>query len=105
MAHTVVRERKSFGKHVDATEMPNLLEVQLRSYHEFLQPDVEPTKRKKQGLQRIFMDIAGRYTPVARGYSQAAFLKDNPEEVLDRLKKWQKQASVITRELEDKARK
>ncbi len=57
MAHTVVRERKSFGKHVDATEMPNLLEVQLRSYHEFLQPDVEPTKRKKQGLQRIFMDI------------------------------------------------
>ncbi len=37
--------------------MPNLLEVQLESYNDFLQPDVALDKRKRQGLQQIFLDI------------------------------------------------
>ncbi|MBP7696412.1 MAG: DNA-directed RNA polymerase subunit beta [candidate division Zixibacteria bacterium] len=37
--------------------MPNLLEVQLESYREFLQPDTPPDKRKRQGLHQIFLDI------------------------------------------------
>ncbi|MFH2050562.1 MAG: DNA-directed RNA polymerase subunit beta [bacterium] len=57
MARTAMVDRKSFGSHVDATEMPNLLEVQLDSYREFLQPDVPMDKRKMQGLQQIFTDI------------------------------------------------
>ena len=57
MARTAMVDRKSFGLHIDATEMPNLLEVQLDSYREFLQPDVPMDKRKMQGLQQIFTDI------------------------------------------------
>ena len=41
----------------DATEMPNFLEVQLKSYEDFLQANVPPSKRAKQGLQEIFLDI------------------------------------------------
>jgi DNA-directed RNA polymerase subunit beta len=37
--------------------MPNFLEVQLKSYEEFLQANVSPAKRAKQGLQEIFLDI------------------------------------------------
>jgi len=57
LARTAMVDRKSFGSHVDATEMPNLLEVQLESYREFLQPDTPMDKRKMQGLQQIFTDI------------------------------------------------
>ncbi len=37
--------------------MPNLLEVQLKSYHDFLQKDTPPDKRTDSGLQQIFNDI------------------------------------------------
>jgi len=50
-------ERLNYGKIADATEMPNLLDVQLRSYNNFLQPHVPPDKRELQGLHRIFTDI------------------------------------------------
>ncbi|HWR83222.1 MAG TPA: DNA-directed RNA polymerase subunit beta [Candidatus Deferrimicrobium sp.] len=57
MARAQMVERKSYGKLSDATEMPNLLDVQLLSYNEFLQPQVIPAKRETKGLQRIFLDI------------------------------------------------
>ncbi|HOD67390.1 MAG TPA: DNA-directed RNA polymerase subunit beta, partial [candidate division Zixibacteria bacterium] len=57
MATASIIERKSYGVFRDATEMPNLLEVQLESYREFLQPDTPPDKRKRQGLHQIFLDI------------------------------------------------
>ncbi|MDH4157859.1 MAG: DNA-directed RNA polymerase subunit beta, partial [candidate division Zixibacteria bacterium] len=50
-------ERINYGKISDATDMPNLLDVQIQSYNEFLQPDVEPAKRQPQGLHQIFSDI------------------------------------------------
>lgn len=48
---------KSFAKVPPAMEIPDLLDVQLRSYREFLQDDVPPEKRKKQGLQEVFLSL------------------------------------------------
>jgi len=52
-----VLTRESFGKIADATEMPNLLDVQIVSYNEFLQPHVASDKRAMQGLHKIFTEI------------------------------------------------
>ena len=49
-------ERKNFGKVEPKVEMPNLLQVQLDSYHKFLQFNVPPNKRKPIGLQAAFLD-------------------------------------------------
>jgi len=53
----VWRERKSYSRIGEVAEMPNLLEVQLASYRQFLQADVEPEKRAKEGLQAIFEEV------------------------------------------------
>ncbi|MCD6116115.1 DNA-directed RNA polymerase subunit beta [bacterium] len=47
-------QRKSFAKIESAVGIPDLLDIQLKSFREFLQHDVEPSKRKKQGLQEVF---------------------------------------------------
>tara|TARA_Y100001970_G_C14243145_1_gene866178 strand:+ start:291 stop:4304 length:4014 start_codon:yes stop_codon:yes gene_type:complete len=38
-------------------DLPNLLATQLESYEEFLQKDIDPLKRKVQGLQKVFDSI------------------------------------------------
>ena len=50
-------ERKYFGKLREGAEPPNLIEVQLDSYVEFLQQDVAPSKRKMTGLQSVFKEV------------------------------------------------
>jgi DNA-directed RNA polymerase subunit beta len=50
-------ERINFGKLKEAAEPPNLIEVQLNSYVEFLQKDVPPGKRKEMGLQAVFKEV------------------------------------------------
>jgi len=50
-------ERINFGKLKEAAEPPNLIEVQLNSYVEFLQKDVTPGKRKETGLQAVFKEV------------------------------------------------
>jgi DNA-directed RNA polymerase subunit beta len=50
-------QRKSFSKLKSVVELPNLLEVQLRSFREFLQPDVPPEKREDKGLQAVFKAV------------------------------------------------
>src|ERR1700678_3893835 len=50
-------ERIYFGKIKEAIEPPNLIEVQLNSYVEFLQNDVPPSKRKNVGLQAVFKEV------------------------------------------------
>jgi len=50
-------ERHSFSKLKEKTEMPNLLDVQLSSYENFLQRDVPPEKRTNAGLQGVFTSI------------------------------------------------
>jgi DNA-directed RNA polymerase subunit beta len=50
-------ERIYFGKIKEAIEPPNLIEVQLNSYVEFLQKDVSPSRRKNVGLQAVFREV------------------------------------------------
>ncbi|MBV9488094.1 MAG: DNA-directed RNA polymerase subunit beta [Verrucomicrobia bacterium] len=50
-------ERIYFGKIKEAIEPPNLIEVQLNSYVEFLQKEVLPSKRKNVGLQAVFREV------------------------------------------------
>ena len=40
-------DRKNFGKLTDALEAPDLIEIQLNSYRDFLQQNVAPSRRKK----------------------------------------------------------
>ena len=49
-------ERKNFGKLTDALDAPDLIEIQLNSYREFLQQDVAPSRRKKVGLQSVLSE-------------------------------------------------
>src|SRR2546426_7506193 len=45
------RSRKDFGKIPSIVEIPNLIEVQKRSYETFLQKDVPADRREGIGLQ------------------------------------------------------
>ena len=69
-------ERTVFGKlHGMESPMPDLIDIQTKSYLDFLQSDVAPQKRKDQGLQAIFKEIFpvasfdGRYKLDFVGYS------------------------------------
>ena len=46
--------RQSFAKVRSFIEMPNLLDIQLESYEEFLQMNVAPRERESKGLQAAF---------------------------------------------------
>ena len=51
------RSRKDFGKIPSIVEIPNLIEVQKRSYETFLQKDVQPDRREEIGLQAVFKSV------------------------------------------------
>ncbi|MBI5100585.1 MAG: DNA-directed RNA polymerase subunit beta [Nitrospirae bacterium] len=53
----VLRERKSFGKVPQFLEVPNLIEIQKRSYDKFLQKDVPLDKREDTGLQAALLSV------------------------------------------------
>ncbi|MCX6827349.1 MAG: DNA-directed RNA polymerase subunit beta, partial [candidate division Zixibacteria bacterium] len=57
MARKERMARINYGRINDAAEMPNLLDIQLESYHNFLQANVPIEKRQNQGLQQIFSEI------------------------------------------------
>ncbi len=48
------RLRRSFGKIKRIIRIPDLIELQKRSYEEFLQKDVPPEERRDAGLQGVF---------------------------------------------------
>ena len=50
-------KRKNFARFKEVCELPNLLDIQLQSYNEFLQMDISCQERKHQGLQEVFLDI------------------------------------------------
>ena len=50
-------ERINFGKIKEVIAPPNLIEIQITSYREFLQADVAPSKRKNLGLQAVFTEV------------------------------------------------
>ncbi|MFH1262306.1 MAG: DNA-directed RNA polymerase subunit beta [Pseudomonadota bacterium] len=51
------RPRKTFSKIKQVAEVPNLIDVQKRSYDNFLQTDVPEMERKDLGLQAVFKSV------------------------------------------------
>mgnify|MGYP003513332460 FL=1 len=50
-------ERKDFSRIRTSIDIPDLIEIQKRSYEEFLQMEVEPDRRKDQGLQAALASV------------------------------------------------
>ena len=50
-------ERVNYGRLKDVIDIPDLIELQTKSYADFLQLDKHPDERENQGLQEIFKDI------------------------------------------------
>jgi DNA-directed RNA polymerase subunit beta len=67
-----IRSRLDFSKIPTATQIPNLIEVQRRSYERFLQMDKLPNERDDNGLQSVFVSVF----PITdfRGISQLDFV-------------------------------
>ena len=53
---TVKSERIKFGKVTNQADTPDLLDIQLQSFNEFLQLETTPDKRNNEGLYRVFME-------------------------------------------------
>ena len=52
-----LRFRRHFGKIKRIIDIPNLIDIQKRSYDEFLQADAAPEARKDLGLQGVFKSV------------------------------------------------
>ena len=67
-----IRNRLDFSKIPTAIQIPNLIEVQRRSYERFLQMDKLPNERDDSGLQSVFVSVF----PITdfRGISQLDFV-------------------------------
>ena len=48
---------KDYSKIAELCPIPNLLDIQKKSFYEFLERSVPPEKRKKKGLQEVFLNI------------------------------------------------
>ncbi len=57
VAASNLRIRKSFTKNKQLIEIPNLIELQKRSYEAFLQKDVDPDRRGVDGLNGVFKSV------------------------------------------------
>ncbi|MBC7350566.1 MAG: DNA-directed RNA polymerase subunit beta [Candidatus Aminicenantes bacterium] len=55
--HNIYRERVDYSKIKTVFALPDLLEIQRKSYDEFLQMDLLPEERKDVGLQAAFKDV------------------------------------------------
>ena len=66
------RERLDFSKIRTTIPIPNLIEVQRKSYERFLQMDLLPSEREDTGLQAVFNSVF----PITdfRGVSQLEFV-------------------------------
>jgi DNA-directed RNA polymerase subunit beta len=51
------RVRKNFGKLRRIVEVPNLIDIQKRSYDKFLQRDIPHEERDDIGLQAVFKSV------------------------------------------------
>src|SRR5579863_5780649 len=55
--HVRERQRLDFAKIQSAIQIPNLIEVQMKSYQRFLQMDLLPSEREDAGLQSVFTSV------------------------------------------------
>ena len=51
------RKRKNFARIPTVIDIPNLIEIQKKSFEYFLQWDVDPNKREFRGLEEVFSDV------------------------------------------------
>jgi DNA-directed RNA polymerase subunit beta len=72
LAIGATRERVDFSKIKTSIPIPNLIEVQKKSYERFLQMDLLPSEREDTGLQSVFNSVF----PISdfRGLSQLEFV-------------------------------
>src|ERR687885_331611 len=72
VANGSLRQRVDFSKIKTSIPIPNLIEVQKRSYERFLQMDLLPKEREDAGLQSVFSSVF----PISdfRGLSQLEFV-------------------------------
>jgi DNA-directed RNA polymerase subunit beta len=67
-------ERRSYSRIPAVMDLPDLLEIQTKSYKAFLQADIPQRLRKNQGLQAVFAglfpvsDVKGYYSLEYEGY-------------------------------------
>ena len=57
MTEVVPAERKNFSKIRSFMDLPNLIDVQRRSYERFLQMNLLPEEREASGLQAVFTSV------------------------------------------------
>ncbi|MDP1880631.1 MAG: DNA-directed RNA polymerase subunit beta [Parachlamydiaceae bacterium] len=82
-------QRISFNDQEEIIDLPNLIEIQIKSYNSFLQADKFPDEREMNGLQEVFAEIF----PI-KSYDEKTILefisyslgvpKYNPEECIRR---------------------
>ncbi len=53
----VLRKRLNFGKVPPILDIPNLIEIQQRSFEKFLQKDIPAEKKEDSGLQAAFLSV------------------------------------------------
>ena len=72
LANVATRERIDFSRIKTSIPIPNLIEVQKKSYERFLQMDLLPGEREDTGLQSVFNSVF----PISdfRGLSQLEFV-------------------------------
>src|SRR5947208_2717562 len=72
LAKGAIRERVDFSRIKTSIPIPNLIEVQKKSYERFLQMDLLPNEREDTGLQAVFNSVF----PISdfRGLSQLEFV-------------------------------
>ena len=54
---TNFRVRQNFGKIQRIIDIPNLIDIQKKSYDKFLQTEIEPSQRQDIGLQGVFRSV------------------------------------------------
>ena len=52
-----LRVRKNFARIPQVVDIPNLIEIQRRSFESFLQGDIAPKDRGLSGLEEVFRDV------------------------------------------------
>ena len=61
-----LRQRKNFARIPTVIGIPNLIEIQKKSFEYFLQWDVAPHDRQKRGLEDVFSDCLLYTSPSPR---------------------------------------
>jgi DNA-directed RNA polymerase subunit beta len=50
-------ETKVYGRYRSVAEIPDLVEMQTKSYFSFLQPEIAPNRRKVEGLEALLREV------------------------------------------------